>query len=123
MSYFPVVMKTEHVKGMREYIEKIHGKPFLEVFHEWIVRPEHQEIVAHFHPMCIYMWHFHRDEYSWHSYHTTYHTEDFNVTKHVLDSNFTGDQLMPRPHINIHLPYHHFVYSLEDIFDRGACHG
>ena len=64
MSYFPVVMKTQHVKEMREYIEKIHGKPLLEVTVEWINK--HQHIVAHFHVMCIFMWHFHPDEYDWH---------------------------------------------------------
>ena len=36
MSYFPVVIRVKHLKGLRAYIEKIHGKSFNEVFFEVI---------------------------------------------------------------------------------------
>ena len=32
MSYFPVVMKVEHLVELREYLEKLHNIPFDELF-------------------------------------------------------------------------------------------
>lgn len=36
MSYFPVMIKKTHIRDMREYIEKIHGKPMHYVFADWV---------------------------------------------------------------------------------------
>ena len=67
MSYFPVVFKVEHIAKMRRYVEKLHGKSFMEVFK---LAPsavkEAGTCYCHYSIMCNFMWYFHRQDYSWH---------------------------------------------------------
>ena len=106
MSYFPVLIKKDHIRKMREYIERIHGKKMEDVFNEWVARTS-DLFIAHFDPMCTYIWNFHRNEYSWHGYDTVLQeTQFFSAGKQFLESNFTYEMIMPRPHICNHLVYH-----------------
>ena len=61
MSYFPVVMKVEHLVELREYLEKLHNIPFDELFLQ--IGPY---AFCSFHMMCQYVWMFHRSEYRFH---------------------------------------------------------
>ena len=67
MSYFPVIFKIEHIVEMRRYVEKLHGKPFMEVFK---IAPMAVKVAStcfcHYSIMCNYMWYFYRTSYSWH---------------------------------------------------------
>lgn len=48
--------------------------------------------------------------------------DDYNATLKVIESNFTGDQLLPRPHVAMHFNYHHFGargIPLKDLFFEG----
>ena len=67
MSYFPVVFKVDHIVEMRRYVEKLHGKPFKEVFR---IAPAAVKVdstcFCHYSIMCNYMWYFYRNSYAWH---------------------------------------------------------
>lgn len=48
--------------------------------------------------------------------------EDYNSTLKAIESNFTGEQLLPRPHIAMHFNYHSFGalgIDIKDIFFEG----
>lgn len=56
MSYFPVIVKTAHLKPMREFISRYHNEDFDIVFYKNIsTRPYSQ-----FGIMCTYLFAFHR---------------------------------------------------------------
>ena len=60
MSYFPVIMKVEHIIELRKYLEKIHGLTFDELLMKKTIQIKH---ISQFNIMCQYIWMFHRDEY------------------------------------------------------------
>ena len=61
MTYFPVVLKVDHIIHARQYIEKLHGMPFDEVF----IKLKSKSF-SQFNIMCQYIWLFHRNEYQFH---------------------------------------------------------
>ena len=61
MTYFPVVLKVDHIIQARLYIEKLHNQPFDEVF----IKMD-QGRISQFNIMCQYIWLFHRNEYEFH---------------------------------------------------------
>ena len=67
MSFFPVIFKVEHIMEMRRYVEKLHGKPFVEVFK---IAPAAVKVAStcfcHYSIMCNYLWYFYRNSYAWH---------------------------------------------------------
>lgn len=65
MTYFPVVMKLEHIIEMRQHLEKLHNKTFLELFQK--VTKKHPAKVSQFNLMCNYAWYFHSNEYEFHA--------------------------------------------------------
>ena len=75
MSYFPVIIKVEHIIEMRSYIENRTGKPFTEVFREvLLIENPHfsktlkllNDCVCQFSILCNYIWYFHRNDYDFH---------------------------------------------------------
>ena len=67
MSYFPVVFKVANIGEMRRYVEKLHGRSFMDVFS---IAPSAVKVggtcFCHYSIMCNYMWYFHRNSYAWH---------------------------------------------------------
>ena len=75
MSYFPVIIKVEHIIEMRSYIENRTGKPFAEVFREAILIENPyfsktfkllNDCMCQFSIFCNYIWYFHKDDYDFH---------------------------------------------------------
>ena len=67
MHYFPVTFKTAHIREFRDYVTKLHGKDFKNVFAEASSKSKvHRSCYCHFSMMCNYMWYHHRNEYAWH---------------------------------------------------------
>jgi hypothetical protein len=62
MSHFPVVIKSSHLRALREYVESVHGQPFERVF--WQLCNMSCKY-AQFNAMCNFVWMFHRGEYEW----------------------------------------------------------
>ena len=65
MSTFPVTVKTQHMKEMRERLSKQFGKDFGTVFRESAAGGI-AFCICQFSFMCNYLWYYHRDEYAWH---------------------------------------------------------
>ena len=66
MSYFPVILKREHIRMFREHVERVHKKPFIEVYKEMFIMTQWY---CHYSMMCNYVWHYHHDDYVFH-YHS-----------------------------------------------------
>lgn len=64
MSTFPVMIKTEHMKEMRQVLAKEQGKDFDTIFMEAPTEGAH--CLCQFSIMCNYIWYYHRDDYAWH---------------------------------------------------------
>ena len=64
MSTFPVMIKTEHMKEMRQVLAKEQGKPFSEIFMKAPTLGAY--CLCQFSIMCNYVWYYHRNEYAWH---------------------------------------------------------
>ena len=80
MSTFPVMMKTEHMSEMREFLSKQKGKSFDEIFRD-SAQNNDPTCICQFSLMCNYAWYYHRDEYSWH-------------LQMVPDGNWKGENLL-----------------------------
>ena len=61
MSYFPVIIKVEHIIELRKYLEKIHGLTFDELL---MKKTKQIQDLSQFNMMCQYIWMFHRDKYA-----------------------------------------------------------
>ena len=63
MNMFPVVVFAKHLAALRRHVEKIHGKPFLEVYVDIWTRSKYW---CHFTILCNYLWFYHRSDYDYH---------------------------------------------------------
>lgn len=61
MSYFPVVIRTKHLRQLRQYVEETHQRPFDSVIQ---IVDGHLDGWCHFAIICSYIWYFHYEEYS-----------------------------------------------------------
>lgn len=107
MSYFPVIIKREHLIGLRKYIEKVHQMSFDEVFYN--VTVARQIKYSQFGVMCTYIWTFHRDEYKWYIHSESPHWDGINPPpKEGQDGNvsqFSLEMYRPKPRIATHARY------------------
>ena len=115
MNFFPVIIKTQHVTEIREYIEKVHRVSMYKAYITYADKFGHNKI-SHWDVMCTYLWHFHRDEYSWH----------IDESTGVLDpglsrKNATADMLVPKAHIAVHTRYQLYKTSLALLLRTGYC--
>jgi len=137
MAYFPVIMKTAHIKEMREYIERLHGNKSLreELFLPMITAARGR--YSQFSFMCAYIWHFHRDEYVWYASDTD-PDYDFVSKFNILPGHsvsppqgtltnksllFSPQMLRPKPRIAVHTNYiEGMTNSLNrEILKQGFC--
>ncbi len=102
MSYFPVIIKTEHLRFLRQFVRDKHGIGFNEFFRDFLAGKPYSQ----FNIMCNYLWHHHRDEYSW-------HVQLYGKPGVIRDAmrlsrnHFTDEQLRPIPRVAIHTNYHY----------------
>jgi hypothetical protein len=113
MSYFPVIIKSSHLKDMREYIVRYHGgnRSFNNLFYDISgIFP-----VFQFDLMCAYLYNFKRDEYKWYEYKWYAHrtvppswdgTNPKMFPGQIKDfSNFSHEMFTPKPRIASHAGY------------------
>ena len=103
---FPVLIKREHFKPMRDHITKqMKAKTFEEAFHK--ICSKYPFKYSQFDLMGHYLWFHHRDEYSW-------HIIDWQQTKNCRFSKrmTNRDEVlkMNRPIENLMKHYHHFDF-------------
>ena len=109
MSTFPVTVKTQHMKEMREVLSKQFGKDFSRVFRDSAVGGAH--CICQFSFMCNYLWYNHRDEYAWHLH--TLPTGDWNgadwrdgqVDPKYYHTEVKPEMKIPIPRTSVHLRY------------------
>eukprot|EP00112_Aurelia_sp_Birch-Aquarium-sp1_P013758 Seg2934.4 transcript_id=Seg2934.4/GoldUCD/mRNA.D3Y31 product="hypothetical protein" protein_id=Seg2934.4/GoldUCD/D3Y31 len=110
MTYFPVIIKTEHLKEMREVLSKEQNKTFEEIYHD--SRPDgNDRCICQFSFMCNYVWYHHREEYSWHlqmnpngDWYGKRHVESQAPVKYIRTVVKPGMKI-PIPRTSIHLRY------------------
>ena len=56
-----MIVKTAHMKEIRDYISKHHNKTFNEAFYSF----SKYEYYSQFSIFCAYLFHFRRSEYKW----------------------------------------------------------
>ncbi len=110
MSYFPVVMKVEHIIEMRDYIAKVHNRFFLTVFSRF---SKSAVAYSQFNLMCNYVWYFHREEYQFyaqfrrpfifprnHNIYTARESDEY------YKERLTESMKFPFPRSSVHFKYH-----------------
>ena len=111
MSYFPVIVKREHLKDMRDFISQRHNLSFDDVFYQNISSPAttHPRDYSQFAIMCSYLYQFKRDEYKWYVHSETPGWDGLNPPPpYGQDGNisqFTPEMNLPKPRITTHGRY------------------
>ena len=122
MTFFPIVLKVDHIIKARRYIEKIHRMPFDEVF----IRMK-AERVSQFNIMCQYIWLFHREEYEFHfqlQVKETKQPTSYRVDTLEMQNNITEKQKWPIARLCNHYKYVDSWTTQEayrDIFRSSIC--
>ena len=110
MSYFPVIMKVDHIIEMRDYLSKLHNMPFDEVLRKLQskVTVKEQTTFSQFSLMCQYVWMFHRNEY-------VFHLQFQRITPKKIvsqrenatyyDTHVKAEQKFPIASVSVHFKY------------------
>lgn len=110
MSTFPLMIKTSHMKEMREVLSKEQGKPFNEIFRD-ADKHKRPQCICQFSIMCNYVWYYHRDEYSWHvqmipdGNWTGESRVESQATLEYMQNEILLNMRLPIPRASIHLRY------------------
>ena len=110
MSTFPVTVKTEHMKEMRDILSKQFGKSFAIIFRASAAGGD-PSCICQFSLMCNYLWYYHKDEYSWH-FQTVpdgnwngADIRDGQVDVHYYQTYIKPEMKIPIPRTSVHLRY------------------
>lgn len=103
MAYFPVIIKTKHLRLLREYLEKKYGKPFYDVFRLKIA----DRMFSQFNFFCTYLFYFHQDEYRWYAHDHSPEWDYKNGVRGQLTnrSAYSAEMQIPKPRIAVHARY------------------
>ncbi len=102
-SYFPVIIKMEHIIEMRQHIENLHQRGFSNTFAHvsWI--PSH---LWQYNIMGNYLWYFHRDEYQFHAQYNkpgyTWSESPSVPPMNYYQVNVTEGMKVPQPAAAVH---------------------
>ena len=127
MSYFPVVMKVQHISELRKSVEKRFQKPFLDVFsssfkfeNSYFKGTKYNDCMCQFSIMCNYVWYYHREEYDFHLQEVpddTWSGERRRKSQQTVDylKGIDPKYKVPKPRMAIHA--RHYVENGEYISD------
>ncbi len=128
MTYFPVVMKVEHLIALRRYVADLHNTSFLNVFRKFATN---QTDFSQFSIMCNYMWYFHHDEYQFHAQIQSPREPYNNVLNapgrqpvDYYQAHLTKKMLHPVPMSSMHFRHylgHSHPRALPQYIQVGAC--
>lgn len=103
MSYFPVIIKTEHLKELRDFISHYHKLSFNQAF---LVNVSSQPY-SQFAIMCTYLFHYRRDDYKWYIHTETPDWDGKNPAPHPGQDNnfslFSPEMYIAKPRIATHV--------------------
>lgn len=105
MNYFPVVLKTSHLKDLREYISnRFNGTQFDEVFQQHIT----DRSFSQFNIMCAYLYYYKRDEYTWYIHRQNPNGDESYPPDNGTNTDmslYTPDMYYPKPRVATHARY------------------
>lgn len=114
MSYFPVIVKNEHMRAFREHvIAHIQRKyneslTFDEIFAKYIV-PDGTNTYSQFNLMCTYLYDQYPNDYKWYVHDVSPEWDKRNPppmpAQNVSDGLFTKEMYRPKPRIASHANY------------------
>ena len=118
MSYFPVIIKREHIREMREYFLNLHSS---NDFHHLFQSYSGHGYYSQFNAMCAYLWYFKREDYVWYV-HDTNPQQNLNVVEGAITdkSIFSPSMFELKPRIAIHTRYH-ARKNFDEIVVEGFC--
>ncbi len=121
MAYFPVIIKTKHLKEMRDYMTALHNASHFDQVFSTIKAKRYSQ----FNIMCNYLWWFHRDEYAWHVMEREPGWQGVPPLGQVTsfkEAGITHKMLYPKPRVAIHMNHHATEGQNVDFFLRqGYC--
>lgn len=126
MAYFPVIVKTIHMRQLREYLEKKFKMPFQDVFRFHVASRRFSQ----FNIFCAYLFHFHQDEYTWYAHDLSPEWDYSNALEGQVNSSsaYTSEMRLPKPRIATHARYHApnvlsggYDYPTVDVLQAGVC--
>ncbi|XP_075255163.1 uncharacterized protein LOC142347892 isoform X2 [Convolutriloba macropyga] len=121
MNYFPVVVKTCHLKVVRDNILKHH--PQFKYFDDFFKRGirEKKRSYSQFNIMHQHLWKLKKDEYNWHLEGTSAKDDHFKLVGGVTD-----EMTFPKPRCSLHYNYDIRKFRVpkfdEDVLKRGFCY-
>ncbi len=128
MTYFPVVMKVEHIIELRQYVAKLHQTDFVNVFQNF---SSGWHVFSQFGIMCNYVWYYHRDEYQFHAQIRSPKEPWNNVLNapgrqpvEYYQAHLTREMLHPVPRSSVHFRWdvgYRVPHTIERYFKTGAC--
>ncbi len=120
MAYFPVIIKTKHLREMRDYMTALHNATHFDQVFSTIKAKRYSQ----FNIMCNYLWRFHRDEYAWHVMETERGWQGVppGPVTSFKEAGITHQMLYPKPRVAIHMNHHVTRGQNADFFLRqGYC--
>lgn len=127
MSYWPVVIKTKHIKAFREFLERKFKLPFYEVMRLHISK----KWFGQFDMFCAYLYYHHQDEYTWYVHNISPgwdYKSDF-VGMNDNASIYKPEMFGPKPRVAIHARHHvpevspsKTVEEFKSILQAGLCY-
>jgi hypothetical protein len=132
MSYFPVVVKTSHLKDLRYFVEKKWKKSFPQAFAEFSKAIGWGKY-SQYNIMCAYLWFNKKEEYRWyvHDTHPWWDGLSSPAYGQLGDKeSFTPEMFLPKPFIANHLSVRFMDYEKHNVkehmrvlFTKGLCWG
>ena len=120
MNYFPVVVKTSHLKEIRTNILKYHPEHGnFDNFFSHIIKEKGRHY-SQFNIMHQHLWKMKRDDYNWHLQATSTKDDHF---KQII--GVTDQMTFPKPRCALHFSYDYRrerPYFVKDVLKRGFCY-
>ena len=113
MSYFPVIIKTSHLKDLREYMIKFHSN---RLFNEIFLELSTNSRFSQFNIICAYLFTFKRNDYIWYVHPMV--SSNWNGTSPLPNSGqitsfdiFNDSKMFePKPRIATHARFYYYYY-------------
>ena len=127
MSYFPVVIKVQHIIELRKFVEQRFQKPFLDIFsisfkfeNNYFKGTKYNDCMCQFNILCNYVWYHHRGEYDFHLQMVpddTWSGENRRESQQTVDyiKSINPKYKIPKPRVAMHA--RHYVENGEYISD------
>ena len=118
MSYFPIIVKTQHLPIIREQIRRtvLPNGTFDQAF-QIIVKGN---FYSEYNMMCAIMWNQMRDEYEW----KISLSSNYKLTNFPTTSGIVGKMLVTEPRVAIHWGhlYSNIEIDIKEILQMGVCY-